>query len=133
MKYILIIITTLLFLSGINEINAQQRIDNLIDKMSTTSDMKLTSTITREPKTRKIKMVLKKLEMSYSFSYGNIFKQAFKDETNNASYSKVIADDKENSIYKQTLIFKKKEYSSIYELDYSSGGSMTVTIVHKYN
>lgn len=111
-------------------IHAQQRIDNIIDDLSTTeSSITFTSTIKRNPKTRSILSIQKDLEFSNSHLVSQL-KNAFKAEAKNAAHTKLT---NENGEQHHLLHFNQKGKKSLYLLITNEERHQgKVTIIVKY-
>lgn len=116
-KYIIAIFMLTLFCSVAQ---AQNRIDALVDRYSSSTSSKFTSAVERNPKTRNIVKVVKVLELNYA----NIlpFVEAFRYESKQGDYS----ERKDGSTLIMTLTMSGRTQNRIYMLkasDYYSGGS----------
>ena len=124
MKNILLIIS--LLLCSIMRAEAQNRIDAMVEKYSMAGNTRFISAIERDPATRKVKKVVRKL----NFPYNNVkaFKEAFEKESATGNYTVTKNPNGTNSYL---LINGKKPQTRIYMLEYKNYSEGNVTIIIK--
>lgn len=93
----------------------QKRIENMVNKFSTYTDTQFTSTLERDPSTRRITKRIKRLQYNYpSEGSKRSFKQVFDEEAKQATL-----DTKKNNgnHYSHVLVFRSKKETKVYRLD----------------
>lgn len=106
-------ILSLIFLLTAVAVQAQEKIDRLMNSFSTTGSANYKSVVVRKPETREIAKIIKTLEINNTLKAG-AFRQAFQEERKNALYS----ENKQAAGTKSfTLIFQEKTQSRIYLLE----------------
>lgn len=131
---ILLLVVVLAMMTSIA--SAQSKIDDLVDRYSTSTTSKYTSAVERNPKTREVVKVVKILEMNYC----NVatFVNAFKNDDSNSD----LSESRSNNDLVMTRTMRVKKQNRIYMLKadgyYNKYGPTkikshcTVTIIIKY-
>ena len=96
---------------------AQKRIDDVVDRLSV-----------RDPKTRRVRTIVRELSVTSAPQLGHTLKEAFREETKNATRS---TQKQEKGTFQQWLTFENKSRESVYRLSVEASGAAEVTIVVK--
>ena len=105
---ILLLVVVLAMMTSIA--SAQSKIDDLVDRYSTSTTSKYTSAVERNPKTREVVKVVKILEMNYC----NVatFVNAFKNDDSNSD----LSESRSNNDLVMTRTMRGKKQNRIYML-----------------
>ena len=107
---------------------AQKRIDDVVDRLSLIGKATYTSTLVRDPKTRRVRTIVRELSVTSAPQLGHTLKEAFREETKNATRS---TQKQEKGTFQQWLTFENKSRESVYRLSVEASGAAEVTIVVK--
>lgn len=131
---ILLLIVVLAMMTSIA--SAQSKIDDLVDRYSTSTMSKYTSAVERNPRTREVVKVVKILEMNYCDVA--TFVNAFKNDDSNSD----LSESRSNNDLVMTRTMRGKKQNRIYMLKadgyYNKYGSTkirshcAITIIIKY-
>lgn len=124
------IITLAICLLAILPIKAQNSIDNLVERYSSTGGSSFTTAVKRNPRTRKVEKVVKTLEVEYG--QGNTFYRAFKQEAHTESWT----DKASNNEFTTLLVVNKPQQVRIYMLkrynrNYDGKAKVTIIVQQK--
>ena len=107
---------------------AQKRIDDVVDRLSLIGKATYTSTRVRDPKTHRVRTIVRELSVTSAPQLGHTLKEAFREETKNATRS---TQKQEKGTFQQWLTFENKSRESVYRLSVEASGAAEVTIVVK--
>ncbi len=107
---------------------AQQRIDALVDRFSVVGHVTFTSTLDRDPATRRVKSIVRSLEVNNQPTLVDQMKKAFDADARSAQRADKQYKD---GVLTQWLTFEDRSRNSVYRLQAHPGGRMKVTVVIK--
>ncbi|GAB6976698.1 DUF5024 domain-containing protein [Prevotella falsenii] len=121
-KYIITLIVCLLATLAAQ---AQNSIDNLVERYSSMGGSSFTTAVKRNPQTQKVVKVVKTLEMDSS--EGGTFYRVFKRESHTGSWTEKVANNEHTTL----LVVEKPQQARIYMLKRNSNsyGKVKVTII----
>lgn len=121
-KYIITLVVCLLATLAAQ---AQNSIDNLVERYSSFGGSSFTTAVKRNPQTQKVVKVVKTFEMDNSET--STFYRAFKRESHTGSWTDKVANNERTTL----LVVEKPRQARIYMLQCSSNGygKLKVTII----
>ena len=112
--------------------SAQERIDRLMDRVSSARRVTFTSTLVRDPDTRRVRSIVRELSAPPNSGLNDDMREAFRQEARRARKADaVVRNGVRNGVFQQWLTFESATRQSVYRLTIDRDRAMKVTVVVK--
>lgn len=108
--------------------SAQERIDRLMDRVSSARRVTFTSTLVRDPDTRRVRSIVRELSAPPNSGLNDDMREAFRQEARRARKADAVVH---NGVFQQWLTFESATRQSVYRLTIDRDRAMKVTVVVK--
>ena len=99
--------------------SAQERIDRLMDRVSSARRVTFTSTLVRDPDTRRVRSIVRELSAPPNSGLNDDMREAFRQEARRARKADAVV---RNGVFQQWLTFESATRQSVYRLTIDRDG-----------